>query len=300
MQRYSIGNIEFDELLCVSLKKEVFLKLPLIKKYVYCDEYFEMLLKSLKLVHEKPTGRILDSISAANDLLVKDFGNRINQETEVVYYSSVLWEWFCLLAYYIHQLDNDPQWLENYLPHAKAFQIRPIAIKETQKGEILINKFIEKRKRVLETQKQLQQPDSPKDENRIAPQAVAEYNAQIEAFKAKIAELETENTALKARIAELESQSKLPHLTFIQTEGKSPNDIRWAYEDLKKAAESPAKMALCLVDLQHKDMLKGQDRFGKLKRIKDIHKELKDTYGFTWTYSALCTALRRGKKPSIK
>ena len=180
MQKFTIGNITFDDLLCVSLKKEVFMKLPLIKKYVYNEEYFDMQLKSLKFVHDQPTERILDSISATNNEMVKHFGNKITQEKETLYYSSVLWEWFYLLAYYIHQLDNDPQWQENFLPHAKAFQIRPIAIKETEEGEKLINQFIDKRKRVLETQKQLQQPDTLPINT---PDNTQQHKAKVPAFR---------------------------------------------------------------------------------------------------------------------
>lgn len=180
MQKFTIGNITFDDLLCVSLKKEVFMKLPLIKKYVYNEEYFDMQLKSLKFVHDQPTERILDSISATNNEIVKHFGNKITQEKETLYYSSVLWEWFYLLAYYIHQLDNDPLWQENFLPHAKAFQIRPIAIKETEDGEKLINQFIDKRKRVLETQKQLQQPDTL---HINTPDNTQQHEAKVPAFR---------------------------------------------------------------------------------------------------------------------
>lgn len=285
MQKFTIGNITFDDLLCVSLKKEVFMKLPLIKKYVYSDNNFEMLLKSLTTIQDMPKERILDFISMTNDTLVKQFGQRITQESEVVYYSSVLWEWFYLLAYYIHRLDQDPQWKKNYLPHTKAFQIRAICIKETEKGEALIDQFIAKRQRVLETQKQLQQP-APIQWDDSNDSKAAEYLAEIAQLR--------EQLALKdARIAELEALLKHPHLSFIQTEGKHPDVINGVYREIQKATLGPAEMAECLHDLQVQGMLKNQDRGGKLKKIKKIYEELQQTYGFEWTYDALRRALNR-------
>lgn len=293
MRNYTIGKIVFDDILCVSLKKEVFIKLPLIKKYVYSDNNFEMLLKSLTTIQGMPEERILDFISLTNDAIVKQFGQRITQETETVYYSSVLWEWFYLLAYYVHQLDQDPQWLENYLPHTKGFQIRNICIEETKKGEALIDQFIAKRKRVLETQQNLQQPRASKEESLKESKAIEEYISQNTILKDRINELEKENATLKARVAELESQIKQPYLSFIQTEGKHPDAINGVYREIQKNTVGPAEMAECLHDLQVQGMLKNQERYGKLKKIKKIHEELQKTYGFEWSYDALRRALSR-------
>lgn len=285
MRNYTIGKIVFDDILCVSLKKEVFIKLPLIKKYVYSDNNFEMLLKSLTTIQGMPEERILDFISLTNDAIVKQFGQRITQETETVYYSSVLWEWFYLLAYYVHQLDQDPQWLENYLPHTKGFQIRNICIEETKKGEALIDQFIAKRKRVLETQKQIQQPaalqsDNPNDTN-------------AEEHLSQIAQLQQQLAQKDARIKELEALLNHPHLSFIQTEGKHPDAINGVYREIQKTTVGPAEMAECLHDLQVQGMLKNQERYGKLKKIKKIHEELQKNYGFEWSYDALRRALSR-------
>lgn len=223
MQTFIIGNIKFDNLLCVSLKKEVFLKLPLIKKYVYNEDYYNMLLESLKCIHEQSPERILDSISTANDVMAKQFGQKITQETSVLYYSSILWEWFYLLAYYIHQLDNDPLWKENYLPHTKAFQIRSLAIEETKKGEKLINQFIAKRQRVLETQKKIQQ------------QAAIPGDDSIATLEAKIAVLESENTSLKARIAELEKKEAT--VTSKALSGRPKTELFEDADDCQKEKE---------------------------------------------------------------
>lgn len=291
MRNYTIGKIVFDDILCVSLKKEVFIKLPLIKKYVYSDNNFEMLLKSLTTIQGMPEERILDFISLTNDAIVKQFGQRITQETETVYYSSVLWEWFYLLAYYVHQLDQDPQWLENYLPHTKGFQIRNICIEETKKGEALIDQFIAKRKRVLETQKQIQQPaalqsDNPNDTN-------------AEEHLSQIAQLQQQLAQKDARIKELEALLNHPHLSFIQTEGKHPDAINGVYREVQKATVGPAEMAECLHDLQVQGILKNQERGGKLKKIKKIYEELQQTYGFDWKYDALRRALNRKNAPKI-
>ena len=152
--------IELDEIARASLKKEVFNKLHLIKKYVYKDENFAMLIKSLDAIHRQSEDRVLDFISFTNDELVKRFGKRIPQETAIVYYSSVLWEWFYLIAYYIHKQDNDPLWREYFLPHIKSFQIRSIVVEETEKGEKLIDEYIARRGKVLEMkQEKLNHPD---------------------------------------------------------------------------------------------------------------------------------------------
>ena len=293
MESYTIGKVKFDDLLRISLTKEVFMKLPLIYKYVYTDNNFEMLLRSLKSIHGQPAERILDLISMTNNALVKQFGKRITQETAVVYYSSVLWEWFYLLAYYIHQFDNDPQWHENYLPHIHSFQIRQIALEEIKKGVALIDLFVAKRKRVLETQKQIQQAGSSKENESNDSKIREEYLIQITQLKTQLNIVQEENAALKKRIAELEKNNKSIHLSFIETNAKSPDSIKWAYADIEKAIVGPAEMAECIHDLQVQGMLKNQDRCGKLKRIKKIHDELQQTYGFDWTYDALRRALNR-------
>ena len=152
-----MDNIVFDELERISLKKEVFLKLSLIRKYVYSEDNFKKLIKRLNDIHSQPIERILDAISWTNNDLVAEYGQRIKEEPTLVYYSSVLWEWLYLLAYYIHSVDEDPLWLENFLPHMREFQIRQVAIDEMKKGELLIDQYIDRREKVLETQEQLGQ-----------------------------------------------------------------------------------------------------------------------------------------------
>ncbi len=111
----------------------------------------------------------------------------------------------------------------------------------------------------------------------------------------KIADLQQQIADKDARIKELEALLAHPHLSFIETEGKSPQKIQWAYEDIANSIKRPSTMAVCLLDLQIKDMLKGQDRYGDLENIKAIYEELKEIYGFTWTYAALCKAINKAK-----
>lgn len=184
-----MAEIEFDELERVSLKKEVFLKLPLLRKYVYSEENYNRLIKYLHDIHLQHTERILDAISYVNDVLVNQFGQRITQETERLYYSSLLWEWFYLLAYYLHQIDDDPQWKENFLPHIKNFQIRPAALNEMEQGERLIDQYLDARWRVMETQQRLDTKTSEINSQQTTSRE-AQYLARIAELEARIKELE--------------------------------------------------------------------------------------------------------------
>ena len=84
-------------------------------------------------------------------------------------------------------------------------------------------------------------------------------------------------------------------MSFIETNGKDEQNIRWAYEDIFKAIGSPASMAECLCNLQTLGMLRGQQRTGKIKNIKGLFNEMQEAYGFTWTYDALAHAIKKLK-----
>ena len=288
-------EIKFDDLERVSLKKEVFLKLPLLRKYVYSEENFERLIRYLHDIHLQQADRILDAISYVNDELVKKFGQRISSEPEPLYYSSLLWEWIYLLAYYLHQIDLDPLWIENFLPHMKKFQIRPAALNEMNQGEKLINEYIDIRLKVLETQRKIDNPTAETCSQQTTDVETQQLSERFAELEQQLADKDAEIERLNARIKELEEQLNVVHLSFIETEGKNPDSIKWAYNDIKKAIGSPAEMAECLHRLQVQGMLKNQERYGKLKKIKKIYDELEETYHFEWTYPALCRALTRLK-----
>lgn len=229
-------KIEFDELERISLKKEVFLKLPLLRKYVYSEDNFKMLITYLNDIHQQPTERIMDAISYTNEVLVRQFGQRITQEAEKLFYSSLLWEWIYLLAYYRHRIDLDPLWIENFLPHMKQFQIRPAAKNEMEQGEKLINQYIDVRLQVLETQRKM---------NEIIAETHSEQDMSTEAkYLARIAELEQQLAECQKATAtdgptekQLEEtftypfrqkQSYSQMLDCLIKEAKKTTDIQWA------------------------------------------------------------------------
>ena len=237
-----MAEIEFDELERVSLKKEVFLKLPLLRKYVYSEENYNRLIKYLHDIHLQHTERILDAISYVNDVLVNQFGQRITQETERLYYSSLLWEWFYLLAYYLHQIDDDPQWKENFLPHIKNFQIRPAALNEMEQGERLIDQYLDARWRVMETQQRLDTKTSEINSQQTTSRE-AQYLARIAELEARIKELEEkleqyEGSSTTGPIEkQLEETFTYPFrqsqgyplmIDYLIKEAKAASDIQWA------------------------------------------------------------------------
>ncbi len=110
----------------------------------------------------------------------------------------------------------------------------------------------------------------------------------------KITDLEQQLADKEAEIAELKKPKAL-RMSFIETNGKDEQNIRWAYEDIFKAIGSPASMAECLCNLQTLGMLRGQERIGKIKNIKGLFNEMQEAYGFTWTYDALAHAIKKQK-----
>ena len=237
-----LEKIEFDELERVSLKKEVFLKLPLLRKYVYNEEYFTMLIAYLDDIHQQPMERIIDAISYVNNDLVDHYGQRITSEREPLYYSSLLWEWIYLLAYYLHQLDDDPQWHENFLPHMKQFQIRPAAISEMDKGEKLIDQYIDKRYRVMETQQRLDNHTADTNSQQTTFRE-AQYLARIAELEARIKELEEKLEQYEGSSTTGPTEKQLEETftyPFRQSQGyplmidhlikdaKAASDIQWA------------------------------------------------------------------------
>lgn len=235
-------NIQFDEYERASLKKEVFLKLPLLRRYVYSDENFEMLIKYLNNMHNQPMDRVLDVISFTNDALVKRFGQSIPSEKEPLYYSSLLWEWIYLLAYYLHQIDYDTQWIENFLPHMKKFQIRPAALNEMEQGEKLLDQYIDLRVQVLETQQRLDnhtadtnsQQTTSREAQHLA--RIAELEARIKELEEKLEQYEGSSTTgpTEKQLEETftypfrQSQGYPLMIDHLIKEAKAASDIQWA------------------------------------------------------------------------
>lgn len=229
-------DIVFDELERASLKKEVFLMLPLLRKYVYSEDNFDRLIRYLHDIHLQPTDRVLDAISYVNDELVRRFGQRITQEPEKLYYSSLLWEWIYLLAYYLHQVDQNPLWIENFLPHMKHFQIRHAAKNEMDLGEKLIDQYIDLRLQVLETQRRI--------DNRITETSSEQDTSSEAKYLARIAELEQQLAECqKSAVTDIPTEKKLEETftyTFRQKQGyhqmiqfliketSNASDIQWA------------------------------------------------------------------------
>ena len=113
---------------------------------------------------------------------------------------------------------------------------RVAVIKEDlKKAEELVNKYIERR---MEFEQDLNN-DTPQPDN----------SAEIDLLKQQIAELQQQLADKEAEIAELKKPKAL-RMSFIETNGKDEQNIRWAYEDIFKAIGAPASMAECLCNLQ--------------------------------------------------
>ena len=278
---------EMDVLERESLRVEVFNHLIFARQLEPSEDVLNKILEKYNAMMQCPVGRMLDGIDYYRQDIAREYGRKLPEVTPTIYYSNVMWEYLYVLSYYFNH--DDYHWKKHFLPRMKELA-RNNAIKDDMtKAEKLVDAYINKRidlEMDLDTNQIETQPDTKE---------LIKLQQQIASIQEQLAQKDTIIAEKDARIAELEAKLEHPHLTFIQTEGKSPDKIRWAYEDIKKAIESPAKMAECITDLQHHDMLKRQERYGQLKRIKSIHKELQDTYGFTWTYTALCRAINRGK-----
>ena len=203
---------------------------------------------------------------------------------------NLLWGRMCVTAYFFYH--DDPFWKNIALREMRELNDIPPIQEDLNIAIQKIDTYYEKIARIkLTTQLSAI--------NEVEEQTTSVNTQQ----STRIAELEKllslkddEISKLKAYITELESQLNIEHLSFIQTDGKHPDVIKCAYRDIKKATVGAAEMATCIHNLQVEGMLKNQEKYGKLKRIKKIYNEMQEVYHFEWTYDALRRALIRVTK----
>ena len=223
----------------------------------------------------------------------KVLSNAANERYEFSIYN-LLWARMYVIAYFYYH--DDPFWKKAVL--GEMLELVPNST--IMRGDVItavnaINIYFQKEAKLaayaMMPSEEGVSGSSTQESGRIAEleQQISDKDAEISDLKAQIAELQKQ-------LEELEKKNEHPHLSFIETLDKAPQKIQWAYEDIAKAASGPSEMAGCLHDLQVQGMLKNQERYGKLKNIKKIFTELKNTYHFEWTYPALCRAFTRQKK----
>ena len=272
-------HVTMDTYEMQSFSVEVLGHLIFARSFKPSIDVLKKVLEHYNAMIECPKERLLDAIIFERQLIASNYAKSLPGVTPIVYYSNVMWEYVYTLAYYLN--NNSTIWRKHLLPRMKELA-RNSAIKEDMnKAEKLVDQYIERRIAFeMDLDTYTEQPDNSNEINQL--------NQQITNLQQQLAQKD-------ARIAELEAMFNHPHLSFIETEGKSPQDIQWAYQDVTKFIKKPASMATCLLTLQPKGMLKGQERYGDLDNIKAIHQELQENYGITWTYAALCRAINRAK-----
>lgn len=201
----------------------------------------------------------------------------LNGQMMPVYH--IIWGRIIAEFYYFYH-DEDPARLKKTVELLLEYQVNPFFNRATRDVLNLIDAYY----RAL--------PDW--EESTKEPSTSSEDPA-TEKLRTQITQLQQQLEIKEARIKELEALLEHPHLSFIETERKSPQDIQWAYQDIGDGVKKPATMAACLRDLQIKEMLKGQTQYGDLENIKAIFEELKEKYAVKWTYAALCRAINREK-----
>jgi len=281
-------QITMDTYEMQSLSVEVFEHLIFARNFNPSIDVLKKVLDHYNTIIACPQERLLDTIIFERQVIASTYGSSIPGVSPTVYFSNVMWEYVYTLAYYLN--NNSAIWRAHLLPRMKELARNNAIRDDMNKAEKLVDQYIDRRIAFeMDLDNHIEQPANFDEINQL--------NQQIKTLKAKITELETENATLKTRIAEFESQNKHAYLSFIQTEGKSPDQIKWAYMDIKKAIAGPAEMAECLHNLQVQGKLKNQERYGKLKKIKKIYEELQQAYGFDWKYDALRRALNRINTP---
>lgn len=276
---------EMDVLEQESLRVEVFNHLVFARQVEPSADVLNKMLEIYNAMTQCPVGRMLDGIDYYRQEIARNYGRRVPDVSPTIYYSNVMWEYLYVLSYYFNY--DDYHWKKHFLPRMKELARNNIIKDDMTKAEKLVNDYINKRVD-LEMDLETNHLDTQQDTEEIK-----KLQQQITSIQEQLAQKDTIIAEKDARIKELEALLEHPHLSFIQTEGKSPQSIQWAYQDIEKAIKKPATMAACLKDLQIKGMLKGQERYGDLDNIKAMHVELKEKYGIKWTYAALCRALNR-------
>lgn len=277
---------ELDALEHESLRVEVFYHLAFSKKLEPSADVINKVLETYNAMTQCPTERMLDSIDYYRQSIAKKYGHKIPDITPTVYFSNVMWEYLYVLSYYLNH--NDYYWKKHFLPRMKELARNNTVKDDMAKAEKLVDAYINKRIE-LERDLDTHYADLPEDTKEIEKlhQQIKELQEQLAQKEAVIAEKE-------AKIKELETPNA-QRLSFVKIEGRQPQEVNNVLEDVYKAIGSPAEMADCLIALQAQNFLKNQERYGKIKRIKKIHDELKKAYHITWTYEALVRAINRRK-----
>lgn len=271
-------SVKMDTYEIHSLSLEVFFHLIFARYYQPSIGVIGKALEHYNSILTAPKQRLLDMIVFERQNIVRNYNAAVSGVTPTIYFSDIMWEYVYTLAYYLNH--NSSLWKTHLLPRMKELT-RVAAIKDDlKKAEELVNKYIERR---MEFERDLNN-DTPQPDN----------SAEIDQLKQQIAELQQQLADKEAEIVELKKPKAL-RMSFIETNGKDEQNIRWAYEDIFKAIGSPASMAECLCYLQTLGMLRGQQRTGKIKNIKGLFNEMQEAYGFTWTYDALAHAIKKLK-----
>ena len=275
--------VQMDTFELQSLSFEVFHPLFYAKCYEPSLEVLGRAVEHYNTIIDCPSERLLDTIIFERQVIAKAYGKSIPNVSPTVYFSNVMWEYVYIIAYYLNR--DSTIWKTHLFPRMRELARHPSVSEDMKKGEKLVDAYIERRK-AFETDLGNFDEQSENSEN----------NEEIAKLKKQITELQEQIAAKDAEIAELKRPKPL-RMSFVETNGKEDQKIEWAFEDVFKAIDSPAMMAECLVNLQILGMLRGQQRTGKIKNVKAMYKEIKDTYGVSWTYDALAHAILRIKKP---
>ena len=271
-------QITMDTYEMQSLSVEVFGHLIFARNFNPSMDVLNKVLEHYNTIIACPQERLLDTIIFERQVIASTYGSSIPGVSPTVYFSNVMWEYVYTLAYYLN--NNSTIWRTHLLPRMKELARNNVIKEDMNKAEKLVDQYIDRRIAFEMDLDNIEQPDNS--------DAINQLNLQIAQLQEQLAQKD-------ARIAELEALLDHPHLTFIQTDGKSPQSIQWAYQDIEKFIKKPATMAVCILGLQPQGMLKGQERYGDLDNIKAIHDELKEKYGIKWTYAAFCRAIKREK-----
>ena len=269
-----------------SLSIEVFGKLIYAKIYKPSIEVMEKALGYYNTIIDCPPERLMDKIVSVRQIVAHNHSSSIGNVAPTLYCSNIIWEYVYTFAYYLNH--DSAIWKTHLLPRMKTLMRHPGVKEDIAKVHTYVDEYIQRRKEFMADLANYEALPT-------GTQELEQLQQQIAELKQQLADKDAEIAAKDARIAEYDALLAHPHLSFIETEGKSPQKIQWAYQDIARFVKKPATMAVCLIDLQTNGMLKGQERYGDLENIKAIHDELKEKYGIKWTYAALCKAINKAK-----
>lgn len=270
--------IEIDHAELDVIKIEIIEKLPFLRIGLN-NTFMEDALTVVNGIASSNQTRWLDNVTSAHKQICDQLPQEVPNVSPYMRKCDLFWAYVCLMSFYLYA--DEDIWRKHVLPRMEGKLRHPRLREEIQEAKKLINAEHEKYLSLMA------------DINNLVRQPEAPDNHQVEELQQVIAQKDAEIEKLNARIKELEAQLNVVHLSFIETEGKNPELIKCVYIDIKKATVGPAEMAECLHDLQRRGLLKNQERYEKMKKIKKIYQELQETYHFDWTYPALCRALNR-------